>query len=456
MSNLTKTFKSIIHTKATELYGDGLPHVVNDRIEEELEYAAACGADVLMLAVSDAFQKAGLDAGDVSIRGTLGSSYLAYLLGVSGGIDPLPPHYRCANCKHSEFDVSENTRVGMELPDKGCPVCGKPMIGEGFDIDPWFFYGPPPEHYAHFEYNIPSNKLADVMKTLQKAEGVVDVKGGVLRMRFSESAVLHLPTPQTTNQLSRLEGLTGIRPGQIPLGNSPDTIAVREALSRGGSFAGIRQLMGRYEEMILASFKLDGFYDVARFLALCHGTNVWMGNGERLLKDGTITQNELPVCREDIFDSLKKAGFDRKTAFTYAKRIRMGKGLLAEQEKKLRAYGIPSWFIGYCNKIRYLFPKSHCVSEAITAWRLLYYKLCVDRGKFYQSFFETVEDISEEVYQSIANGDDDVISALESRMWGFPSEGWKPEDEYTLWVAKEMMEEGFAIRKYFRDALKKT
>ncbi len=450
-------FESQIRARAAELYGDTLPKIVSDRIEEELEYAAACGADVLMLAVSDAFTKAGLDAGDVSIRGTLGNSFLAYLLGVNGGINPLPPHYRCAHCKHSEFNVPESVRVGVELPDKVCPVCGKSMIGEGFGLEPWFFYGAPHDYSADFNYNIPSEKLGVVMAALQKNEGISDGgQTGVLKMKFSESATLHLLTTQTTDQLSGLAALTGIRSGQIPLADASDTLPVGETLQQGGSFVGVRGLMERYAEKVLAHFKLIGLYDIARLFAICRGTGVWLGNGERLLKNGIITQNELPTCREDVFAYLKKAGFDREPAFVYAERIRKGKGFSEEQKKELLSRGVPMWFIGYCNRIRYLFPMAHCISSAIMAWRLLYYKLRVDQGKFYRAFFETVEELNEEVCLSIANGENDVISTLESSTRGFSPDGWTQEDEYALLVAMEMMEEGFAIRQYFRDALKKT
>lgn len=457
MRILAKPFKSKIHTRATELYGDTLPQIVSERIEEELEYAAASGADTVMLAVSDAFREAGLDAGDVSIRGAVGNSFLAYLLGVNGGINPLPPHYRCAHCKHSEFDVPEGIRVGVELPEKVCPVCGKPMTGEGFDLESWFFYGNPPSHEADFNYNIPSGKIDAVMDTLQKIEGVPDVEQtGVLKMQFSESATLHLLTTQTTDQLSALASLTGIRPGQIPLADPSETLPVRETLQQGGSFVGVRELMERYAEKVLAHFKLIGLCDMARLFAICYGTGVWLGNGERLLKSGTIAQNELPTCREDIFAYLKKFGFDRETAFVCAERIRKGKGFSEEQKEELLSRGVPMWFIGYCNRIRYLFPMAHCISAAIMAWRLLYYKLRVDQGKFYQAFFDTAEELNEEVCLSIANGESDVISTLESSMRGFSPKGWTQEDEYALLAAMEMMEEGFAIRKYFRDALKKT
>lgn len=457
MSNWTRQFEYQVLARAKELYGDTLPQAASSRIEEELQYAAASGADAVMLAVSDAFRATGLDAGDVSVRGALGNSYLAYLFGVNGGINPLPPHYRCANCKHSEFDVPENVRVGVELPNKICPVCENPMIGEGFDLEPWFFYGAPPNHSLDFNYNIPSEKMETVMAALQKAEGISGVEQtGNMKIRFSQSASLHLLTTSMTNHLSKLAALTGIRPGKIPLHNSSNTLPVIETLRQGGSFVGVHALMDRYAEKVLVHFKINEFYDIARLFAVCYGTGVWLWNGKRLLKNGIIQQNELPACREDVFAYLKKAGFDRNTAFMYANRIRKGKGISKEQTEELRSHGVPMWFIGYCNRLRYLFPMAHSISSAIMVWRLLYYKLCVDQEKFYQAYFETTEELNEEFFFSIAKGENEVIATLESSMRGFPPNGWTQEVEYALMVALEMMEKGFAIRKYFRDALEKT
>ena len=447
MNDLTKRFESKVRERAAELYGDNLPQTVADRIEEELGYALGSGADALMLAVSDAFREAGLDTEDVYIYNFVGASYLAYLLGVNGGINPLPIHYRCPHCKHSEFDVPEDVRAGLELPEKACPVCGTPMIGEGFDMDSWYFYRPFLGVLGDFSYIIPSEKFVAVLKALQKAEGASDfeqdkmVNMYVWKMRFS-STTLELRTSPTTDQLFRLSTLTGIRPGRIPLGNSADTLAVRETLRQGGSFVGVRELMGRFEEYVLSHFRLKDFYDIVRFSAIRSGSGIWLGNEEMLLKNGTIAQDELPTCREDVFDYLRKYGFDREMAFQYAERIRKGKGFTAEQEDTLRSHGVPMWFIGCCNKILYMAQRSHCISHAITAWRLLYYKMCVDQREFYPVCFWTVENLHCEVYNSIIyDGGRQMSSMLERSMRGSDlPEGFSQEDEYALMVAKEMME----------------
>ena len=441
MSELKTRFESKVRERAAELYGDDLPQTVADRIEEELGYALGSGADALMLAVSDAFRETGLDTEDVSIYNFVGASYLAYLLGVNGGIDPLPIHYRCTHCKHSEFDVPEDVRAGLELPEKVCPVCGTPMIGEGFGMDPWHFYRPFLGAFGDFSYIIPSEKIEAFIKALQRAEGLSDFEQAeYVKLHFS-SAALHLRTSATTDQLFRLSTLTGIRPRQIPLGISAETLAVRETLRQGGSFVGVRELMGRFEEYVFSHFGLKDFYDMVRFFAIRYGCGIWLGNGEMLLKNGTIKQDELPTCREDVFDCLKKFGFNRETAFRYAERIRKGKGFTAEQEDTLRSHGVPMWFIRCCNKILYMVQRSQCISFAIMAWRLLYYKLCVDQKKFYQAYFETAENLHEEVFCSIDNGESAVIDMLERSMKRINlPEGFAREDEYALMVATEMAE----------------
>ena len=441
MNELTNRFESKVRERAAERYGDNLPQIVADRIEEELGYALGSGADALMLAVSDAFREAGLDTEDVYIHNFVGASYLAYLLGVNGGINPLPIHYRCPHCKHSEFDVPEDVRAGLELPEKACPVCGTPMAGEGFNMDSWHFYRPFWGAFGDFSYIIPSVKIEAVIKALQRAEGLTDFEQTeVMKMHFS-SAALHLRTSATTDQIFRLATVTGVRPGQIPFANSAATFAVRETLRQGGSFVGVRELMGRFEEYVLSHFGLKDFYDMVRFSAIRSGNGIWLGNGELLLKNGTITQDELPTCREDIFDYLKNFGFDRETAFQYAERIRKGKGFTTEQEEALVSHGVPMWFIEFCNKVLYMDQRSHCISNAIMAWRLLYYKLCVDQRKFYQVCLGMAENLHEDVLDSIDNGERSVISLLERSMRGRDlPEDFFQEDEYALRVVKEMTE----------------
>ena len=501
MSNLSERFTRLVHERAVELYGEPLPKIVSARIEEELEYIAEDEADKMILTVIDVFEEIGITTEDITVIGNSAGSYIAYLLGLNGLINPLPPHYYCAHCKHLKFDVPENVHVGVELIEQSCPVCGRPMIGEGFNIDLLFCY-----YWRCYwlEYIFPFDKYIEARETFRKSGCSLEIEeeGDAFIIRFPNLVELHLMStrmakrlskgwsgmwserggnwlhplaPQMADQLSRLADLTGVRPGQIPIDNSFEqsgfmkapfqnvlfsgldnqsgsyTEKVQMALSQGKAFAGIHSLMERDTEKVLSIFKLNGFYDLVRLFGIYHGGGMeWFGDGEQLLKDGDITQQDLPTCREEVYEYLGKIGFDRKTAFFYANRIRKGKGLLAEQEEALRVHGAPEWFITSCNKNKYLPSRTTAIFYALIAWRLLHYKLCVNLGAFYQAYLDTV-DINMELCMSIAKGEIDLDSTLESIMQN--ERASYRNDVFTLRVVKEMMEQGFSFWGYLRRAI---
>ena len=445
MNELVPTFEAKVYARAAKMYGDKLPEEVNKRIKEEFGYAAASDADALMLFVRDAFRKAGLGTGNVSIRDNLGASFLAYLLGINGGINPLPPHYRCVRCRHSEFDVPGNIRAGTELPLKKCPICGKYLLGEGFDIDPWFFYGICRNKSPKFNYNIPSEH-GDVLRELRAFN--------ITRTGLDHSENFYRPTMQMTDQLARLADMTGIRPETIPVGDYPQTAAVIDALEKGGSFVGVYALMGNFVQMMLGRFKLNGFYDLARLIALHRVPRLWLGNGENLMKNGTLEQDELLACQEDVFNYLKTIGFDRRKAFRYVMKMISETKLSADQKRELRLHGASEWFFYSCDRTPWFAPISEAISTAIVAWRLLYYKFCVNRYYFYTSFLETAN-IAGDTREILEDGENSILDALGIVMKIDVGDycSWDEEDKFALMVAKEMIESGFMIPRLFYNAI---
>ena len=445
MNDLVPGFEAKILKRATDLYGDILPQPVHDRIEEEFGYAAASDADALMFFVRDTFQEAGLDTGNVSIRDNLGASFLAYLLEINGGINPLPPHYRCMRCRHSEFDVPGNIRVGTDLPLKNCPVCGKLLLGEGFDIDPWFFFGICRNKSPKFDFNVPSEKV-DALRELREFK--------ITRTGLTDYDDFHRPAMQMTDQLSRLADMMGIRPETIPVGNYPQTAAVIDALEKGGSFVGVYALMGKFVRMMLGRFKIRSFYDLARLIALNRIPRTWLGNGENLMKNGTLEQDELLACQEDAFEYLKTIGFDRRKAFRYVMKIISERRLSAGQRRELRLHGASEWFIYSCDRTPGFASISQSISTAIVAWRLLYYKYCVDKHAFYLSFLETAN-IAGDTREILEDGENSILDALGIVMKIDVGDycSWDEEDKFALMVAKEMIESGFMIPRLFYNAI---
>ncbi len=129
-----KELEYLVYRKAHQLYGDDLPKIVQDRIDLELPGIIQRKYDVIYMSAQKLVQNSLEHGYLVGSRGSVGSSIVAFLSGITE-VNSLPPHYRCPQCKHSDFDVdTKEYGCGADLPDKVCPVCGTPMVKDGFNI----------------------------------------------------------------------------------------------------------------------------------------------------------------------------------------------------------------------------------------------------------------------------------------------------------------------------------
>ncbi len=127
--------KRLVWGKAKALYGEEPPQLVVDRINIELDAILGRHYDVIYMSAQKLVQDS-LDHGYlVGSRGSVGSSLVAFMSGITE-VNSLPPHYRCPNCKHSDFEtgVREGYGCGADMPDAVCPVCGTPYVKDGFNI----------------------------------------------------------------------------------------------------------------------------------------------------------------------------------------------------------------------------------------------------------------------------------------------------------------------------------
>ena len=132
-----KLLREICYQKAHSMYGEELPPVVTERLERELNSIISNGFAVMYIIAQKLVWKSNEDGYLVGSRGSVGSSFVATMAGITE-VNPLSPHYYCENCHYSDFD-SEEVRsyaggCGWDMPDKACPVCGKPLKKDGFDI----------------------------------------------------------------------------------------------------------------------------------------------------------------------------------------------------------------------------------------------------------------------------------------------------------------------------------
>ena len=443
--NLTK----ICYDTAHRLYGEQLPEIVEKRLEKELSNIIKHGFGVIYYISHLLVKKSNDDGYLVGSRGSVGSSFVATMSGITE-VNPLPPHYLCLHCSHSEFLEEGVVADGYDLPDKICPVCGKPMKGEGHNIPFETFLGFNADKVPDIDLNFSGAYQANAhafTKTIfgedhvfragtistvaEKtaygyAKGYAETLGVENEMRSAEleriargcggvkrttgqhpGGIIVIPrdydvfdfTPyqypaddlsaewRTTHfdfhaihdnvlkfdilghvdptVIRMLQDLTGVDPKTIPTNDTKvmSLFTTSEALGIDLSYIncksgalGLPEFGTTFVRGMLDQTRPTTFNDLVIISGLSHGTDVYLGNAETLIKNGTCTLKEVIGCRDDIMVYLIEKGLPNKDAFDIMECVRKGKSPAVFPEKKyeelMKKYNVPQWYIDSCKKIQ--------------------------------------------------------------------------------------------------------
>ena len=232
IENASKILEDMALNKAHEIYGEPLPEVVQARLDRELKSIIGNGFASLYLMAQRLVHKSNSDGYLVGSRGSVGSSFVATMAGITE-VNPLQPHYVCPKCKHSDFDVDRTKYAcGIDMPAKQCPVCGTEYVKMGFDIPFEVFLGfdgdKTPDIDLNFsgEYQPVAHKYVEEMFGRGHAFRAGTISGVAVRTAFEYVRVYEEKTGKVLKKAERERIAIGCQDVKVTTGQHPGGIVI--------------------------------------------------------------------------------------------------------------------------------------------------------------------------------------------------------------------------------------
>lgn len=250
-----------------------------------------------------------------------------------------------------------------------------------------------------------------------------------------------------------LQDLSGIDPKTIPVDDketmgifsSPEPLGVteEEILAKTGTF-GVPEFGTGFVRQMLEDTKPTTFSELVQISGLSHGTDVWLGNAQELVRSGTCTLSSCIGCRDDIMVYLMYAGLEPSLAFKIMEAVRKGKGLTEEFEQVMKENNVPDWYLDSCKKIKYMFPKAHAAAYVLMAVRIAYFK--VHHPLYYYASYFTVR-ASDFDLLTMVKDKESIRNTVKDMYSRYMDLGKKEKDILTvLEIMNEMAHRGYRMQ----------
>ncbi len=251
-----------------------------------------------------------------------------------------------------------------------------------------------------------------------------------------------------------LQDLTGVDPTTIPMNdpkvmsmfNSTTALEVApEKIRSAVATYGVPEMGTKFVRQMLQETQPSSFADLLQISGLSHGTGVWLGNAQELIKNGTCNIKTVIGCRDDIMLYLiYKAGMDAGLAFKITESVRKGKGLTPEWIEEMKNCKVPAWYIDSCLRIEYMFPKAHAAAYVISAVRTAFFKLYYPIEYYATYFTVRADDFDLEL---LCQGYDAILRKLiEIEGKGFSATPKEKAMTSQLEMSLEMTARGFSFK----------